>query len=81
MNEEQEILMNEEISAATGGWPGSSPEAAAGSSWEDANKGFYIGLLHVPEPESAMVVGERWGSVINRLQAETRKKQLNGELQ
>ena len=35
----------------------------------------------MPEPESAMVVGERWGSVINRLQAETRKKQLNGELQ
>lgn len=28
MNEEQEILMNEEISAVTGGWP----EAAAGSS-------------------------------------------------
>ena len=52
-----------------------------GSNWENANKGFYIGLLHVPEPESAMVVGERRGSVINCLQAETRKKQLNGELQ
>ena len=25
--------------------------------------------------------GERWGSVINHLQTETRKKQLNGELQ
>lgn len=32
MNEEQEILMNEEISAVTGGWPWSAPEAAAGSS-------------------------------------------------
>ena len=32
-----------------------------GSSWEDANKEFYIGLLHVPEPESAMVVGGEMG--------------------
>lgn len=32
MNEEQEILMNEEISAVTGGWLRSAPEAAAGSS-------------------------------------------------
>ena len=34
-----------------------------GSSWEDANKGFYIGLLHVPEPESAMVVGGEMGGL------------------
>ena len=32
-----------------------------GASWEGANKGFYIGLLHVPEPESAMVAGGEMG--------------------
>lgn len=47
MNEEQEILVNEEISAVTGGWPRSAPETAAGS-----NPGCFLDLSSSHEPHT-----------------------------